>query len=274
MTSASKDGPLEATWDEQYRRYQAKLASDYLIPILERWSVSLPGKRLLEAGSGDGGCAAEFHRAGCRVTAVDIDERLVVTAAALNEKEGLSINTYVGNVCRDDCPGLGEGPFDIILLRDVVEHLEDLRGALENLRRNLTDTGVLMVVFPPYYSAFGAHQQILPRKTIGFVPYNKLPYIHLLPDRIFAAITEGDAAPNREVARLRAIRLTIRRFEHTVGRAGLAVRRRKFYLTRPTHKLRYGVPVVDASVLGRIPALNELLVTACYYLLGKKKPGQ
>jgi 2-polyprenyl-3-methyl-5-hydroxy-6-metoxy-1,4-benzoquinol methylase len=271
MTSVSKDKPPESSWDEQYRRYQAKLASDYLIPTLEGWSVSLAGKRFLEAGSGDGGCAAEFHRAGCRVTAVDIDERLVGIATALNEKESLPINTYVGDVCRADCPGLDEGPFDVILLRDVVEHLEDLPGALDNLRGNLTDDGVLFVVFPPYYSAYGAHQQILPRKKIGFVPYNKLPYIHLLPDRAFAAMTAGDEPSHLEVARLRTIRLTLAKFERDVARARLAVRRRKLYLTRPTHKLRYGVPVIGASVLGRIPLLNELLVTACYCLLGKKK---
>jgi hypothetical protein len=67
--------------------------------------------------------------------------------------------------------------------------------------------------------------------------------------------------------------LTIRKFERSADSAGLAVRRQKFYLTRPTHKLRYGIPVLGASVLGRIPLLNELLVTACYYLLGKKKTG-
>jgi hypothetical protein len=33
------------------------------------------------------------------------------------------------------------------------------------------------------------------------------------------------------------------------------------------------VPVVGASFLGRIPFVNELLVTACYCLLEQKKPG-
>ena len=261
------------SWDERYRRYQAELASRYLIPTLQAWGVDLTGKQLLEAGSGNGGCAAQFQRAGCRVTAVDIDDRLVKTATALNEAEGVPVDTFNGDVCRPDCPGLDRGPFDIILLRDVVEHLEDLVGALENLRGNLSDSGVIFIVFPPYYSAYGAHQQILPRKRIGFVPYDKLPFIHLLPDRWFSAITSGDTAPHREVARLRGIRLTIRKFSRSVAAARLAVRHRKYYLTRPTHKLRFGVPVVGASLLGRVPLVNELVVTACYCLLEKKKPG-
>ena len=270
MNSVSKNSASTDSWDEQYRRYQAKLAARYLIPVLNRWNIPLKDKKILEAGCGDGGCAAEFFRAGCRVTAIDIDDRLVSITSALNKKEGISFGTFTGDICRDDCPGLEEGPFDIILLRDVVEHLEDLTGSLSILRRRLVDDGVLFIVFPPYYSPYGAHQQILPKKKVGFLPYNKLPFLQLLPDPVFAAITRGDESAHREVDRLRRIRLTIRDFERSSGEAGLTVLRRKFYLTRPTHGLRYGVPVVPASVLGRIPGLNELIVTACYYLLGKK----
>jgi SAM-dependent methyltransferase len=270
MNPVSKNSAANGSWDEQYRRYQAKLAHEYLIPVLNRWNIPLKDKKFLEAGCGDGGCAAEFFRAGCRVTAIDIDARLVSITAALNKKEGISFGAFTGDVCRDDCPGLEEGPFDIILLRDVAEHLEDLPGALSILRGQLTESGVLFIVFPPYYSPYGAHQQILPKKKLGFIPYNKLPFIQLLPDPVFAAITRGDEPSHREVDRLRRIRLTIREFERSSDKAGLSLLRRKFYLTRPTHGLRYGVPVVPASILGGIPGLNELIVTACYYLLGKK----
>jgi SAM-dependent methyltransferase len=269
-TVSVKDSP-DGSWDEQYRRYQSRLASEYLIPVLKRWGVKLEGRKLLEAGCGDGGCAAEFARSGCVVTAVDIDERLVSVAAELNKKEGLTFGTYAGDIGSEDCPGLEEGPFDIILLRDVAEHLEDLTDALSILRRSLSGDGVLFVVFPPYYSPYGAHQQILPRKKIGFIPYNKLPWIQLLPDPVFSALTRGDGPSHREVARLRRIRLTIGEFERSSRRAGLSVLKRRYYLTRPTHGLRYGVPVVPASLLGRIPGLNELIVTACYYLLAKKQ---
>lgn len=273
MNTSSRNIESGEAWDDHYRRYQAELASAYLIPVLESWGVAVVGKRVLEAGSGNGGCAAEFHRAGGRVTAVDIDERLVETARAINEREGVTVSTWSGDVCRPDCAGLDEGPFDIVLLRDVVEHLDDLGGALENLGSRLSRDGALFIVFPPYYSAYGAHQQILPRKNIGPVPYNKLPFIHLLPDRWFGAITRGDTPPHREVARLRKIRLTIRGFNQSATAAGFVVRHKRYYLTRPTHKLRYGIPVVGASVLGSVPLLNELLVTACYCLLQRKKPG-
>jgi SAM-dependent methyltransferase len=267
LSNVSKLPDATGSWDEQYRHYQRTLTARYLIPALESWGIVLEGRSLLEAGSGNGGCAAEFHRAGCRVTAVEIDSRLVDIAAEFNAREGLPINTHLGDVCRPDCPGFDEGPFDVVLLRDVVEHLEDLEGALANLGNVLSPDGVLFVVFPPYYSPFGAHQQILPRRGIGPLALNKLPWIQLLPDALFRRIAAGSTPANAEVTRLRTIRLTLRRFERTAAAAGFDIAKRRLYHVRPTHKLRYGLPVLGAPVLGRIPLLNELVVSAGYYLL-------
>ncbi len=259
----------EESWDEYYRRYQSALAEKYLIPVLRRWGVPLEGKHLLEVGGGDGGCGAAFHRAGCKVTSMDIDERLVRIAEQFNQRESLDISVYCGDVCNAEGAALQEGPFDIILLRDVIEHIDKPAAALEILEKQLHENGVIFVVFPPYYSPYGAHQQILPRKKFLFIPYNKLPYIQLLPDRLFLPLIKGETPPNLEVAHLRSLRLTLRKFEKLTAASGLHVRGRKLFFLRPTFNLRYGTPVAEASIFGRIPLLNELIVTAAYYMLGK-----
>jgi SAM-dependent methyltransferase len=254
-------------WDESYRRYQDTLATRFLLPALAEWDVRVEGRRVLEVGSGDGGCAAAFARAGARVTAFDIDERLVRIAAALDRREDVRVRAHVGDVGDASAPFWSEGPFDVVLMRDVVEHIADLAGALAIVRGHLAPGGVVFVVFPPYYSPYGAHQQILPRRTFAGVPYNKLPFLHLLPDALFLRLTAGDAPAQREVARLREIRLTLAGFERRVHAAGLRVRRERLYLSRPSFALRYGAPVVRAGLLGRIPGLRELAVTAGYFLL-------
>ena len=261
-------------WDVEYRRFQAKLVAEYLIPRLRRWSVEPGGKRVLEVGCGDGGCGAEFFRAGARVTALDVDARLVRLCDALNEREGVSIRTHLGDITDPNCAGLEEGPFDIILLRDVVEHLEELEQALRILLVHMAQDAVLYVEFPPYYSPFGAHQQILPRKKIGFLPYNKLPYIQLLPSKIFRRLVAGESSANREVLRLREIRLTLRKFRRQAKLAGLQIRAHKLYLSRPSFKLRYGIPVAGASFLGEVPYLNELVVTGGDFLLTRADASQ
>jgi SAM-dependent methyltransferase len=267
MTSRVKREISKESWDQYYRRYQYVLAHRYLIPLLIQWGVDLDGKRLLEVGCGDGGCGAAFHDLGCIVTMMDLDERLVSLAERFNDEKGLNIKTFAGDIFDEHGEVYKQGPFDIVMFRDVMEHLDEPDRALEIAARNLSGGGVILVVFPPYYSPYGAHQQILPRKMIGPIPYNKLPYIQLLPHRIFSAIVGGEGAANREVQRLRGIRLTLGRFEGSADRAGFKIRRKKLYLSRPTFALRYGIPVIEASILGKVPLLNELVVTAGYYLL-------
>jgi SAM-dependent methyltransferase len=254
-------------WDDYYRRYQVDLANRYLIPTLAQWGVTLDGARLLEIGCGDGGCGAAFCRAGCDVVMMDVDERLVGIAKETNAKENINIPTYVGDVFDADGEFYSHGPFDIVLFRDVMEHLEGPHKALDIVKRYLSPGGVVFIVFPPYFSPYGAHQQILPRKTIAKIPYNKLPYLQLLPKPWFLRLVKGETPANREVMRLRDVRLTISGFEKSVSQAGLRVRERTTYLSRPTFALRYGLPVVQASVIGAIPVLREVLVTAAYYLL-------
>ena len=204
MTKAVKQEFSKDKWDEDYRRYQVDLATRYLIPTLTHWGVPFDGKRVLEVGCGDGGCAAAFERAGAQVVMMDVEQRLVDIARELNDREGVHAKAFVGDVFDEAGAFYDEGPFDIVVFRDVMEHLEEPARALQIVARHLSSDGLVFVVFPPYYSPYGAHQQILPRKKLGFLPYNKLPYVQLLPDRSFSAIIRGDAPANREVARLRA----------------------------------------------------------------------
>lgn len=256
-------------WEDYYRSYQVTLAERFLIPSLRDWGDALEGKRFLEIGCGDGGCGLAFARAGCDVVMMDVDERLVEIARRANERDAVEIPTFVGDVFDSDADFYREGPFDIVLFRDVMEHLEDPARAIGIVGRYLAPGGRIFVVFPPYFSPYGAHQQIVPRKTVLGLPYNKLPFIQLLPRRCFLRMTGGSTGANREVARLRDIRLTIAGFERAVTRAGFRVRNRKTYLSRPTFSLRYGIPVVPAGPIGRIPLLRELFVTAAYYLIEK-----
>ncbi|MBN1425748.1 class I SAM-dependent methyltransferase [Candidatus Fermentibacteria bacterium] len=254
-------------WDSFYRRYQKELATQYLIPLLTRWGLDLHNGRVLEVGCGDGGCGAAFAAAGCRVTMIDIDRRLVEVARRHNENEGIDARVVVGDVTEEDADVFRDGPFDLVMFRDVIEHLDKPARALGMVRHALSGQGLVFVIFPPYYSPFGAHQQILPRKRVLWVPYNRLPYLQLLPDAAFHRLTGGSTLAHEEVRRLRQIRLTIHAFHRCIRDAGFVVAREKMYLSRPSFALRYGAPVLGAPVIGRIPLVRELAITAAYCLL-------
>lgn len=254
-------------WDSFYRRYQRTLAKRYLIPLLSRWGVRLPGAAVLEVGCGDGGCGAALAEAGSRVTMIDTDPRLVSVARTYNEKEAIDAEVIVGDITDESGIFLTKGPFDLVMFRDVMEHLADPRAALRIARSALAASGHVFVVFPPYYSPFGAHQQLLPRRGRGFFSLNRLPYLQILPSRLFAAIAAGDGPMQEEVRRLRTIRLTMGRFERAAREAGFVITRRRTYLSRPSFALRYGAPVIPAGAVGAIPLIRELLATAAYYLV-------
>lgn len=270
MPKRVKKEIVNGNWASYYRGYQTRLANEYLIPILLKWGIPLRGRRMLEIGCGDGGVGAAFYRAGCSVVMSDIEERLVLIAREANAEEGIDSKVFTGDVYDLSNPVYKEGPYDIVLFRDVMEHLERPSEALRIMRRHLNANGVIFVVFPPYYSPYGAHQQILPRKKLGPIPYNKLPFVQLLPDVCFGAIVAGDGAPNDEVRRLRGIRLTLRKFRRAVAEADYNVRASRMFLSRPSFALRYGIPTIPASFIGAVPLLNELLVTAAYFLLEPK----
>jgi SAM-dependent methyltransferase len=255
------------SWEQRYRRYQHVLGTKYLVPLLRAWGVNPDGKKLLEVGSGNGGCGVAFHEAGASVTALEIDERLVAVSRECNAADGVGIEVHAGDIRDAGCPAFGNGPFDIVVMRDVIEHIDEPRATLANIRNNLSPEGVVFIIFPPYYSPYGAHQQILPKKKFLFIPYNKLPYLQLLPDRIFTRLTKDEDGATKEVRRLRSIRLTIRTFETVAADEELRVAHRKFFLSRPTFNIRYGLPVIGAGPIGLVPGLRELAVTAACYLL-------
>jgi len=257
-------------WDAYYRAYQTELAERFLIPILRRWRVEPEGRSVLEVGCGDGGVAAAFERQGSRVVMMDVEERLIQAARSANDREGIRAKTFVGDVFDRDAAFYREGPFDLVMFRDVMEHLERPATALDIVKRSLSPRGRVFVVFPPYFSPYGAHQQILPRKSALGIPYNKLPFLQLLPKDLFLRLVRGDHPANREVARLRGVALTVDKFERCVAQSGYEVERRKMFLSRPSFALRYGIPVAGASFVGRIPLVREIAVTAAYYLLRPK----
>jgi len=201
--------------------------------------------------------------------AMEIDQRLVRIARELNADDGVDVPVVLGDITAATCAGRDDGPWDLILLRDVMEHIAPLDEALALLRDALALDGMLLVVFPPYYSPYGGHQQILPRRGPRYTAWRKLPWVQLLPDLLFRKLAAGDESSSREVRRLRGVRLTLSGFEGAVRRAGLRVRCRRHYLSRPTYALRYGMPVIPAGTIGRIPWLRELVVTAGYYLVSR-----
>ena len=125
--------------------------------------------------------------------------------------------------------------------------------------------GAVLFIFPPYLSPYGAHQQILSRVVL------RLPWLQLLP--FFPAMVrrlEPIEGKVDEIAGLARCRLTIGRFEKALGELPWDKIAARHYLLRPAFCYRYGLPVIGASVVGRMPGLRELVVTGSWYLFRRR----
>jgi SAM-dependent methyltransferase len=261
-------------WGAYYRAYQARLIVDHLVPCLIGWGAWRPGARILDVGCGDGGAALALAAAGAAVDGIEIESRRLEGARQEAARRGFSLRLAVADITDPTTLGDFAGPYDLILFRDVLEHIPDLHAALTQAAGRLGEQGRILVVFPPWASPYGGHQQLLhpPRRLA--LPWARLPWAHLLPHGLFRALQQGrdgsDDPQWGELETIRAARLTFGRMAHAASDAGLVQVAAKHWLLRPSFHLRYGWPVVPAGPLAAIPGLRELLVTGSYQLFAQR----
>lgn len=227
------------SWAAYYTRYQSELARRFLIPFVESSGLSLKGLDLLDVGCGDGGATREFaSRSGGRAVGLDIDD--------FQWEGGGEVEFRKADILDQEVARSLEGQFDLVMLRDVIEHIADKERMFGYLKAALRGRGHVFVTFPPYYSAFGGHQQV--ELTASKLRY--LPYMHAHP-RL------------RHIARTR---MTIGGFERMAKHVGLDVCSRRLFALRPSFELRYGLPTLGFA-MPWLRGVREVLCTGAYYLL-------
>jgi 2-polyprenyl-3-methyl-5-hydroxy-6-metoxy-1,4-benzoquinol methylase len=98
------------------------------------------GKRLVEIGSGLGNFLIEARARGYDITGVEFSP-----ASVLRANRALGTPVVVQGTAESACP---EGPFDVCVLADVVEHTRDPRGAVARAWELLAPGGTLFVAIP------------------------------------------------------------------------------------------------------------------------------
>ncbi len=98
----------------------------------------LPGRRLLDLGSGLGEAAVYFALQGARVTATDISPEMCALAGDTARRHGVQIETTATAVERLDLP---EGSFDLVYGANLLHHVADIDATLAAVRRALRPGG-------------------------------------------------------------------------------------------------------------------------------------
>jgi SAM-dependent methyltransferase len=247
----------------RYWSYEYQVSGRFMVPLLEQWGVQIRNRTLLDAGCGEGGGLCATHDAGAQCAGFDVDEARITAARAMSGDRKIIFS--VGNLYANRLP-FQDRAFDVVVLHDVFEHLEQKENVIAQLKRWMLPGGVLLITFPPYYSAYGAHQQ----HCVAW--FARLPFFHLMPlsiSHVLPRLKHEHPAVVAETQKLARLKMGMRKFEQISHRCGLRILRKRAYIISPNH-IRFGLRPLNAGILAEIPGLNELLCNGVVYLLGKE----
>jgi SAM-dependent methyltransferase len=252
-----------------YFEQQRENAAGSILPFVACHVDLARGCQVLEIGCGAGGVLRAFADRGARVTGVDLHVPSIEYARqrfGAEDGDG-SWRFEEGDIYDVDAADL-DGPFDLVVLKDTIEHIHDQRRFLEHLDSFLAPAGKAFFAFPPWRMPFGGHQQICEHPALM-----RLPYVHLLPERAYASILRRCGEPPDTVEALLEIKQTgisIERFERIAGETGHRIAERKLYLVNPMYQYRYGIaPREQLRAVARLPVLRDFVTTSAYYLVDR-----
>lgn len=244
----------------KYWQYEYDVSGRYMAPLLEGWGVQLHDADVLDVGCGEGGgvCALYDKRAQC--AGFDIDEHRVQAADQLKGERRISFS--LGNLYDSQLPYAGTR-YDLVVLHDVFEHLDHKLQMIAKLKGYMKPGGHMLITFPPYFSAYGAHQQHL------HAPFAKLPFFHLIPFSLLFILPrlKGESpAVVEEVQKLGRLKMGMQKFEQIAAQGGLIVHHKQAYFISPNH-IRFGLKPIPAGPVAEIPVIGEVVCTGVVYLL-------
>jgi SAM-dependent methyltransferase len=244
---------------EKHFSEQRKHAETYLIPFLERNCPNFHRFQILDVGCAEAGFLDALHAAGVMGMGLEVEPARI----ALSKRFNPDLDILEGDITDPGIISRINKKFDLIVMRDVIEHIPDKDTALEHLNALLRPDGFLYITFPPRLSPFGGHQQN------GRSLLSKVPYLHLLPSSVIRALGKafGEYPDTVEsVITQCQIGLTIGQFEELIVRHRYQIHCKEFFLFRPVFRVRYGLPT---QRMPDIPGVREFLVLGCECLLQK-----
>ena len=252
----------------RYINEQALSTAKYIIPFIEKVKTVDAHQKVLEIGCGEAGNLKPFLDLGCECVGVDFSHPKI-------EKGMMFYSTHVHydkiKLISEDIYKTKEfdNQFDIIILRDVIEHIHDQEKFMSLLKNLLAPNGIVFFAFPPWQNPFGGHQQICEHKFLSM-----LPYYHLLPVGLYRRFLKIFGESDAKITSLLEIKetgISIERFERIFNKQGYVSKRKTLFFINPNYEVKFGLkPRKLFGVLAAIPYFRNFVCTCGYYVLSLK----
>lgn len=252
----------------QYINEQIITTQKYIVPFIQQVKKIDASVHVLEIGCGEAGNLKPFLDLGCQCVGVDFSTHKIEQG-----REFFATHPFAGNIrlISEDIYKTKEfnSQFDIIIVRDVIEHIHDQDKFLGLMKSLMAPDGVVFFAFPPWQNPFGGHQQICENKFLSV-----LPYFHLLPIPIYRSVLKLFGESDGKIDGLLEIKetgISLERFERLAKKNGYVSQLKTLYLINPNYEVKFGIkPRKLTRLLGEIPYLRDYITTCGYYILGLK----
>lgn len=253
---------------KQYFDEQVYTTEKYVIPFVNEFMAITKDMAILEIGCGEGGNMKPFLDMGCQVVGIDLNEGQIENAKVYfaDHPNVANLKLILRDIYKMKPNELGE--FDLIIMRDVIEHIPNQEKFMAYVKQFLKPTGKFFLGFPPWYMPFGGHQQIMNHKY-----FSKLPYYHLLPMPLYKGVlnmVEKSEKIRNELVEIKETGISIERFRRIVKTENYNIDKEVMYLFNPNYEIKFGLnPKEQIGIVKAIPFFRNFLTTCCYYLISK-----
>ena len=97
--------------------------------------------KILDVGCGGGIICEPLARLGAKVTGIDFAPNNIITAKIHSKKNKLKINYINKDIEKSQL----DEKFDIILMFEVLEHLDSWKKTIKNIKKNLNKNGLIII---------------------------------------------------------------------------------------------------------------------------------
>ena len=253
---------------KQYFLEQVRTTEKYVIPYSQEFLPDTGDIRILEIGCGEGGNLLPFIKKGHRTVGIDLNVNKINNARIFLSEEANphQFDLRLEDIYETDTSALGR--FDLIMMRDVIEHIHDQEKFIGFIKPLLKPDGVIFFGFPPWRMPFGGHQQMCRSSFLS-----KLPYFHLLPMPLYKLVlrTFGEKKGTIEdLVEIKQTGISTQRFERIVRKNGYRFVKKDLFLINPNYEIKFGLnPRKVPPVLKDIPFLRDFYTTCMYALIRK-----
>ena len=244
-------------------REQEWYAENVLSHFIEETEFN--GKRILEIGCAEAGLLKYYKKKGAFCSGLELSDDRFKNAVLLDKDNSLDL--FQADICNlKSFDNKIHEKYDLIVIRDVIEHIMDKKTALENIFKLLNPGGKVFMSFPPRYCAYAGHQQTVPNI------FGKLPYLHLLPNNLYIKYLKWIGCTEKKITYLidtKKTRISINEMKSILDIIGYKIIKSSNWIIRPAYSFRFGLPKIK-NPFRWLPILDEMFCNGALFLL--KRP--